>query len=198
MFFERLCAVCAGAAGPVCDDCGQRLRPARHSRSDVPRAAFVLDAASRPVITALKYRGERWLAGWAGAAIVDLVPRLADAICWVPATPERVRWRGYDQGREIAREVGRTTGVPSARLLSRDPRDHRQTSRTRAERRHGPTLRAQGDVPSFVVLVDDVVTTGATLRTAADALRAGGADRVVAVAVAATPLPHDRRWAHDG
>ncbi len=139
------------------------------------------------MIVALKYRRERRLAHWVGDQLVPLVPALIDAITWVPATPERVRWRGYDQSQEIATHVARSLGVPCERLLGRTSRDQRQTSRTRHERAQGPQLFARAPADGLVAVIDDVVTTGATVATAQAVLRSSGSALVVPVVLAATP-----------
>lgn len=186
MFFERRCVVCDDPDGPVCVVCERSF--VRRPETSLARGAFVLDDRLRPVLVALKYRRERRLADWAGAMVAPLVPRGADVICWVPATPERLKWRGYDQAAEIARAVGRRTRVPVKGLLTRANGDQRQTGQSRSERSAGPDLTARCPTSDLVVLIDDVVTTGATLGRATQALRAAGTERVVPVVLAAAPL----------
>jgi predicted amidophosphoribosyltransferase len=77
--------------------------------------------------------------------------------------------------------------------LVRESVEH-QTGRSRAQRLVGVALRARSmSGPSTVLVVDDVVTTGATMRMAQQALTTAGAMRVVCIAVAATPAPARRR-----
>ncbi len=191
MLFDAGCVVCGGPRGPVCARCCDALQPApaqQITELDSCRAGFVLDDRSLPIIAALKYRRQRRVAAWLADAVVELVPRAGDVITWIPATPARRRSRGFDQAGEIARALSKATGVPRAPLLVRHRHDDRQTGRTRLEREAGPELRVGCLVPPFVVLVDDVMTTGSSMRVAASALRVAGANRVVGVAVAATPL----------
>lgn len=183
--------VCKDRVGPVCEPCGSALQPGAApivGGLDVCRARCRLDATSRPVVAAFKYKRERRLAGWIAEQIAPLVPRLADALTWIPATPERRRMRGFDQAGEITRIVASLTGVPAVALLRRDRADERQTGRSRAARLAGPGLQSNGTPPEFVVLVDDVITTGSSMRVAAETLRSCGSQRVVGVALAVTEM----------
>jgi len=116
-----------------------------------------------------------------------------DVVTWVPTTRERRVARGHDQAETLARIVGKSLGVPVRKLLGRETVGH-QTGHSRAQRLVGVALRARSmSVPATVLVVDDVVTTGATMRMAKRALYLAGAARVVCIAVAATPAPARRR-----
>jgi predicted amidophosphoribosyltransferase len=122
---------------------------------------------------------------------------MADRIAWlapgtllggeiVPVPTARVRSlaRGFDPAGEIAAALAERTGLPLGALLAREG-SGRQLGRRRAERLgRPPRIRARGPAPPSVVLVDDVLTTGATVSACARALRGAGATRVVAVTFA--------------
>ncbi len=140
----------------------------------------------------LKYRNARSALRWIAARQAEQVRRArvpVDAVTWIPTTAQRRRARGFDQAELLARGVARHLRRPCRRLLDRAP-GPAQTGRSAAERRAGPRLRvvARADVPDHVLVVDDVVTTGASATAAADALRRGGAAFVMVSAVARTPL----------
>ncbi len=101
-------------------------------------------------------------------------PPEVDVVTWVTTPARRVRARGGDHAELLARAVGRAIGVPVARLLDAEA-DGEDRDRYR------PSISLPG---SQVLLVDDVVTTGATAVRAATALRAAGADRIVLAVVA--------------
>lgn len=132
------------------------------------------------IVRELKY-------GRATAVVTELAEKMtpiappADLLTWVPASPSRRRRRGFDQCELLARAVARRLGRPARPLLRRVD-DVAQTSRDREGRAVGPSLAPQGRRLRFgpsVVLVDDVFTTGATMRAAAAVLRDRGAGAVI-------------------
>jgi len=103
-----------------------------------------------------------------------------DVVTWVPLARERLVRRGYDQARSLAAPVAVRAGVPCRALLRRTSSTPPQARRRGAERRtalrlaFAPTRSA----PGRVLLVDDVLTTGATASGCARALRDAGAREV--------------------
>lgn len=146
------------------------------------------EGAGRELVARLKYRNTRSVVPWLAEQMAALVgPSGIDVVSWAPTTTARRRQRGFDQGRLLALAVARRLRLPCRRTLRRR-RGPPQTGRSRAERLAGPVfVVARTPVPPRVLLVDDVVTTGATLSAAAGQLRQAGADQVRAVVAARRP-----------
>jgi competence protein ComFC len=193
LLFPALCPGCGARAEPVCDRCRRRMPPARPgpplSGLDGLLVAFAYTGTARELIARAKYRRRQ-------AALPFLATELArrvreevsvvDLVTWAPTTAPRRRERGFDHAEVLARGVGAALARPVVPTLRRVGREA-QTGRLRAERLDGPgfaTLAAGRVAGRAVLLVDDVVTTGATLTRAARELRAAGADRVTGAAVA--------------
>jgi predicted amidophosphoribosyltransferase len=195
MWFERRCQAC-GVTGPaVCPAClaGLVAVPVGGSattvEADLDRccALFAFEGTGRDLVVALKYRNARHLGRLLGPAMADLVdPTGIDVVTWAPTSRRRRADRGYDQSRLLARSVARALGRPCRSLLRRAP-GPTQTGRTLAQRQAGPRFVARHPCPPGVLVVDDVVTTGATLAAAGRALRDHGAQRVTALTAARTP-----------
>lgn len=191
--FPARCAGCGVTAEGLCGVCLESALPAPPQPPppgvDAWHAPFAYQGPVREAIARVKYRNERAALGVLVAAMVGALPgRLdADMVTWAPSTTARRRERGFDHAELLARAVARRLRLPARPLLRR--RDVLpQTGRGRRERLAGPALEAAGPAPGSVLVVDDVATTGATLRACAAALRSHGCLTVVAVTAARTPL----------
>ena len=191
MLIPTTCPVC-GAQGPApCKGCAAELRPApalpAPPGTDSCAALLAYDGAGRELVARLKYRNARSSVPFLARGMAALVNGEVDVVTWAPTTPVRRRGRGFDQARLLARAVARRRGLPCRPLLRRQA-GLPQTGRDAAARRAGPLFVATGAVRGRrVLLVDDVVTTGATAAAAARALREAGALEVHVGAAARTP-----------
>jgi predicted amidophosphoribosyltransferase len=192
------CAVCRMPGPGLCPRCATALPPAPQlpppAGLDRCTALLAYDGGSRSLVAALKYRNHRdALDRVAGALAVlledllgDLDPGPEPLVTWAPTSPARRRGRGYDQAELLARATAVRGGRRAVPLLRRHP-GPAQTGRDRVARLAGPSFHPARAVPSTVVVVDDVWTTGATLAAAAVALRTGGAQRVLGLVLAVRP-----------
>lgn len=126
-------------------------------------------------------------ASWPAA---DGLPRYdrahLDALCFVPATPAAFRRRGFDHMELICRPLAATLGLPLADVLARTTaHDQRRLSKEERAANLAGTVEVIEDVAGLnLLLADDVVTTGASIRACARALLARGAASVTACALA--------------
>lgn len=146
------------------------------------------------LVHALKYRGARVLATLLGRLLATRVAAAGLApsiVVHVPTSAQRRRQRGYDQAELLAREVAAGLGLPHLSALSRLRHTHKLAGMGRSARgaELGGAFRSRYVAGAQVLLVDDVLTTGATLSAARGALEAAGAARVMSAVVART-APH--------
>jgi predicted amidophosphoribosyltransferase len=135
------------------------------------------------LVAALKFRRLLPVAELIADRIHWLAPTtvLSGALVPVPTARSRSLARGFDPASVIASALACLSGLPLEPCLARSG-PGRQVGRRRSERvGHPPQIRACKGVPRSVVLIDDVLTTGATLSACARALRREGAVRVAAI-----------------
>jgi len=192
--FQIRCAGCDAPGAAVCTTCRfALLGPRPQSGAHGVHAAVPFTGRARDVVLGLKYRNRRQVARHLAGLVVNAIVangdhRGIDTITWAPTSDARRRSRGFDQGELVARHVARQLGVPCRRLLVRSGPAGTQTGRTRVERLNGPEFAARpGLAGRRVIVVDDVVTTGATMRAAASALRHAGIAEPILYAIASTP-----------
>lgn len=183
---RQACPRCARARGDgaLCPAC-------RRSAPDFPlarvQAAFAYAFPLDVLLPRLKFHADfaagRALAGCMAAHFA--AAPAPQALLPVPLHPARLRQRGYDQALELARPLARALGLPlRSDLLQRRRATAAQTRLDADARRQNLqgafAVSAHAPLPQHVVLLDDVMTTGATLHAAAAALRAAGVIRVEA------------------
>ncbi|MDX1374517.1 MAG: ComF family protein [Burkholderiales bacterium] len=184
---------CCALPSPDGAICGRCL--AKPPLYDATVAALVYAFPADVLVQSLKYRGELALAPLLGELLAAALPADAgvDIMLPVPLSGRRLRERGYNQAVEIARALPRT--VQLAPVLCARVRDTPAQSdlpwaeRARNVRDAFRCTRALDGLS--VAVIDDVMTTGATLDAVAGALKRAGAARVVNWVVARTLPPRD-------
>ena len=202
------CAACGRSGALLCPACVDGFatpsRPAdRFLAADagvvvgdalaVAVAAFAYEGPMRRALAALKYTGASRLAPVLARAAAPTLQRLLGlagpaTLVPVPLHAERRRARGYNQAELLARHLGRLVEVTVADPLERARSTTKQHRLNRAARLHNLrgafAVREGSLVPETVILVDDIITTTATLEACASILREAGCQDVCGLALA--------------
>jgi ComF family protein len=202
--FPPRCAGCRSRGALLCVGCRAACRfvPAsvnreQHLRLDSPflvstAGAYIFEGALREAVHKLKYnRGKRMAVplGDLLSQYLAAYPIAVDAIVPVPLHSDRLRMRGYNQAELLAQRLAQQSKLPLyATQLVRVRHTSQQADLNRAQRRENVqsafVWQSSAPPPRRILVIDDVLTTGATVEAAAQALHMAGAREVHALALA--------------
>jgi ComF family protein len=194
---ERVCPNCWGALELLSPEA--RLSKKLPPSLDEIHPVYVFEEKIQKIIHALKYQGYRSLGlrlgELVGKQLFDKIHREANiSLVPIPLHPIKLRERGYNQAALIARGISLVTHTPvEEKIIRRIKNTKTQTQLSAAERQENMAgafalgKRSLIRPDQTIILVDDVLTTGATLSAAATILRQSGIGQIIGVTVA-TPL----------
>ena len=205
--FPRKCILCqellAKEETDLCRRCRSGQPMYRSGRKKIPHvtdltALWMYEGAVRGSLHRYKFRGARHYAAGYGRLLAlriqEELPR-ADLITWVPVSAKRRRERGFDQVELLALAVSEELGIPAEGLLEKF-RDNQPNSalKTQPERRANvlgvyKAVQPERIRGKRVLLLDDIVTTGATASECARVLMTAGAEEILFAALAAAGKP---------
>ena len=186
---ERICPQCA-ASLPLTPK-GAQTQKLRHIETCV--SPLYYEDTVRESLLRYKFRGVNAYAELYAEFIAKCIDEnqvFCDSITWVPLSRKRLRRRGYDQARLIAVELAKRLEIPCMAALRKRRDNPPQSGIRRPEQRRANVSGVYSALPGVelsgkhILLVDDIVTTGATLSECAAVLRQSGASRVSAASVA--------------
>jgi ComF family protein len=204
-FYPPRCAFCrallrTGTDLWVCPSCLEKLPRLTkdEQRRDVRHTELVLaplryEGVVRESLLRYKFGGlTAYAAVYAEflAKCIDENGISCDSITWVPLSRRRLRQRGYDQARLLAEDLSRRLSVPCLPTLRKIRNNPRQSATGNAEKRCRNVKGVYAAMPEAdldgktILLVDDIVTTGATLSEAASVLQKAGAASVIGLTLA--------------
>lgn len=202
LLFPRRCAFCHRLTqkdAAVCPHCREKLPYTRTAAvQSIPHTAgccsplYYVEDVRRSLLR-YKFGGITMYAEVYGEFMAKAIDENAiscDSITWVPLSRRRLHSRGYDQARLLAEELAGRTGLPCMPALRKRRHTRAQSATGNAEKRRKnikgayEALNQESYRGKRVLLVDDIVTTGATIAECASVLRKAGAAEVFAVTVA--------------
>lgn len=208
LLFPPRCVFCGRVVSPgarVCRKCAEEAVQTGEVRymnlsadgENIKCAAlYAYRGVVRKSIVDFKFNGHKEYAGFYARRLAEQIPRSFpgvrfDAVASVPVSAERKRKRGYNQSELIARPLAKLLAVPYADCLAKtrdNPEQHMLDRRQRERNVRGVySVSGPGVEGKNVLLVDDIVTTGATLSECARVLYGAGAKLVACAAVAQVP-----------
>ena len=203
LFYPSRCAFCRKSVGSgegICADCGKKLPYTGENNEkqyfanlEVCISPLFYEGAVREALLRYKFSGAAAYSRVFGnfmAKCIDETQISCDIITWVPLSRKRLRKRGYDQAQLLAQSVSEKLDLPCQRALKKIRNNPAQSGMGGYEQRHRNAAGVYEAVNDElfrgkrVLLIDDIVTTGATLSEAASVLKKAGAAEVIALTVA--------------
>ena len=196
--FPRACFGCFKKGRYLCQDCLQEIRDPDISylqRADLALTSFSYRTpAIKKVLRKLKYASASHVAEELAEIMAsDLTPYIKygsrPVICEIPMTGIRKRRRGFNQAEVLTKHLARLLNLEHRALLIKiretKPQAEIENRQERFKNIGGAFgIKKDVGVPQFVIMVDDIITTGATINEAARVLKKSGAKKVIGVAVA--------------
>ena len=200
--------------GIICNHCGRRVFSpeefcsscnGRETYFDRARSVFIYSDPIKKLIASLKYNGKRYLAEVFAFYLARLYYSSffnSDTVVYPPMSDERLKERGYNQAELLAKEFSILTGIPVLDdVLVKTKETPRQATLSAADRRknlHGSfKLQNKKSIAAKrILLIDDVMTTGATAEILSELLLKNGAERVNVLTVSS--VFYDLSASHSG
>ncbi len=204
----RLCSKCLNeipfTKDRFCLRCGEILEgdydycitcKNREYEFDYARSVFAYTEFTSPMILRFKYNGYKTYAPYLAKLLADFYSKsdlVANAVTFVPMPASRKKARGYNQSRELCQEFSLLTGIPMIDVLVRIKDNTKQSTlnaKQRAENIQGSFATiSKGQIKhKDILIIDDVLTTGATANECAKVLNKAGANSVCVLSLAKTP-----------
>jgi ComF family protein len=186
MLAPHICLGCGWEGALLCQECEGLFPPPLENTVvtgiEAVRAATIYEGIAKDLVWKLKFGGAREAADIMAGVMVPLTPQDPEAIIVpVPTAARRVRQRGFDQAKLLAKLLSRRSGMRYVDCLRRHGQTHQVgASREQRLRQLAEAFSLKKKPQESIILVDDVLTTGATLETAGAVVRAGGATHVEA------------------
>ncbi len=190
------CVVCGtekDVSAYLCPACAAEmdaLRMVQTNAADLDAyAAYRYSGPAVSIVQSYKHGGSRWLSAFMAQAMLRASADAHlqfDCICHVPLHSKKKRKRGFDQAALLAKRIAGLTGKPCLTAIKRVRNTPSQTKLNATERKANMrgTFEAVQAVQGRVLLIDDVLTTGATVAECADILKAAGAQSVTVLTFA--------------
>jgi ComF family protein len=188
---QNACPHCGAPHGQlICTECYSSQGREQFSFSQAV-CAVEFEAISARMVVLYKNHNEHRLAKVIAGYLYHAIPKSwfiwADCICWIPVDKKTLRRRGFDQMQSVARQLTKLADKPALPLLTKLPvKDQRELGRRQRRQNLQGSFTISSSpatpAPANVILIDDVLTTGATLDIAAQTLLNAGSKEVRAAA----------------
>ncbi|MCL2797405.1 MAG: ComF family protein [Firmicutes bacterium] len=196
-YIKTCCRACGRKIENLAELCDQCIEHEPY-RFDLARSAVVFDEVSNKLIYGFKYGGAKYLTEYLASFLAEVVQSnslsAADIITYVPLHKRRQRKRGYNQSELLGKALSKSIGIPCEGLLKKTRHTKNLAKLNRAQRGeiiHGtfePVCERGTLKDKTVLLVDDVLTTGATADECARVLKRAGAKTVWVVTFASVQI----------
>jgi competence protein ComFC len=198
------CGTEKGVEDYLCESCTEKMESLKAGEIKTvgikAYSAYRYEGYAKKIVRGFKYNNKKWLSRFMGDAMIKAIfggnikPQDFSFICNVPLHAKKKKSRGYDQSEELAKRISETTGIPYINALKRIKFTKTQTKLTEQERRENikGAFEKTAYVRGSALLVDDVLTTGATVMECAEVLKAAGAQSVTVLTFAKSVYGMDR------